>query len=368
MSEEGRVLTMEEKQAIMSGKPATETPHEEKTTETAPKEEAPKKDEGVSKGVKEGASEGVEKEDDVVFDITSFNKKFEKEFESEDALKALFEKADKYESTKTSYDETLQKMTEYENLVEKLDPMSNFLNEDEYKRQQFLMKNKDGMNDDAVKALSVLSPSKVNEMSDKDALKTQLMVDKGLSAMKAEAYLLNKYGIEEFGDEDIDIGVQATIDVDVHDAKKNLSSLYDGIDIPTKTDYATARTQLKDSWNEPLMEIVKGIDKIQVAEGLSDFVVTEKMKEGLVESTMQWLMSKQIKPSEDAAANIVGQIKDRIVLDNIDKVIKSAEADITEKVKAEMRKDIHNDKPLNESSRATETNLDNDAKMSKLLS
>ena len=367
--EDGRKLSPEQKEAVMRGDlkgagiEVEEQPKE--TVKEAVKEE-------VKEEVKEVVKEEVKKEEvkeevEVPqFDLALVNKRFEREIESEDALKTLFEKADKYDDTKSSYDETLQKMTEYQNLAEKLDPMSNFLNEDEYIRQQFLKKNIDTLGEDAVKALSVLSPSKIKEMSDIDALKTQLMVDIGLNSAEADAYLLKKYDVDDFSSEDLDVGVKATMKVDVKTAKDGLNKLYDGIEIPTKTDYEAARTQLKESWDNPLNELVKGIDKIQIAEGL-DFSVTDEMKEGLKESSLSWLMSKQVKPSEEAAANLVGQIKDQIVLKNIDKVVKSITADLKEQMKAGERTEYHNDTPLNDSSRTTDQTEDNDSKMSKLL-
>jgi hypothetical protein len=363
MSDEGRVMSPEEKEAAMRG-----------DLKGAGMEEAKQATETVKEEVKEVVKEEVKtevktevKEEAPQFDLASFNKRFKREIESEDAFETLFEKADKYDDTKSSYDDTLQKMTEYKTLAEQLDPMSNFLNEDEYKRQQFLKSNIDSLGEEAIQVLSTLNPSKVKEMGDVDALKTQLMVDIGLNGVEADAYLLQKYNVEGFDSEDLDIGVKATMKVDGKAAKDSLGKLYDGIDVPTKTDYETARTELKQSWDTPLDELVKGIDNIQIAEGL-DFSVTDEMKQGVKDSSLAWLMSKQVKPSEEAAASLVGQIKDQIVLKNIDKIVKSITADLTEKLKSDTRGEIHNDKPLNESSRTKEgTDDNNDSKMSKLM-
>jgi len=355
--EGGTTLTQEEKNAVMQGIPLSEF---RKTAST-------KSDTAVE--TKNDAENDVESEaakvDDTPIDLSVF-KKFGKEIESEDALKSLFEKADKYDETRVSHEDAIKRLDEYKNLSEKLDPMSNFLNEDEYKRQQLLIKRKDELSDDAIKALSVLTPSKVKELSDQDALKTQLMIDKGLSEKKAELYLLNKYGIEDFS-EGIDEGIKTAIEVDAIDARRNVAKVYDGIEIPTKVDYETARVQLKESWERPIPELIKSIDKIQIAEGL-DFVVTDEMKAGLAESTMNWVMSKQMKPSEAAGAEIIGMVKDQLILKNIDKLAKSIVADTEEKMKAANRAAVHNDRPLNEGNRTTvDSDLDNDAKMSKMF-
>jgi hypothetical protein len=365
MSEEGRLLSQAEKEALMrgdlkeAGLDTEEQSKEEKQEEETQEDKKEEKQEGSTE-----KKEEEKREEPPEFNLSAFNKKFEKEIEDEESLKSLFEKAEKYDATKTSYDEQAQKLLEYQNIAEKLDPMSNFLNEDEYKRQQLLIKDGGKFNEDAIKALSVLTPSKVKELSDVDALKTQLMIDKGVTGKEAEAYLSSKY--EGFNSEDIGEDVAAVMKVDAVDARRDVSKLYDGIDIPTKTDYEAARTQLKESWNEPIPALVKSIDKIQVAEGL-DFVVTDEMKKGLEESTLSWVMSKQIKPSEEAGALITGHLKDQIIINNMDQFVKSIMSDLEEKFKEGERARTHNDKSLNDDTRSDHTEEDNDAKMSRLL-
>lgn len=356
---EGRVLSAEEKQALIGGSPL-----EEKTDDN--KEKVEQKVEDKTDVKTDESEKETEKEVGSDFSLDAFNKKFGKEIENEDYFESLFEKAEKYDETKSSYDETVQKLSEYQTLSEKLDPMSNFKSEDEYKRQQLLIKKGDELSEDAIKALSVLNPSKVKEMSDVDALKTQLMIEKGVTSKEAEAVLLHKYGLDELNMEDADSGLQAVMKVDAIDARNSVSDLYTGIEIPTKVDYEASRVELKQSWENPVSEIVKSIDKIQLAEGI-DFVVTDEMKQGLEESTLAWVMSKQIKPSDDSGAAIIGQLKDQIILNNLDNVVKSISTDLTEKIKAETRSTIHNDKPLDESTRTTDSTDDNDSKMSKLL-
>jgi len=342
-------LTQEERMAIILGK-ATPPPKEEPAPE--------KTDEGLN----EGASEGIKEPE---FDFGVFEKKFGRKIEKEDDLKTLFEKADKHEELKKSYSETVEKLNEYKGLAEKLDPLANFLNEDEYKRQQLLIQKQGKLSEDAVKSLSVLTPNKVKELSDVEALKIDLMIAKDLTSKEAEDYLLNKYGIEDFGD-DMEERTKTVIKVDAKDARKEVLKLYEGISVPTKTDYEAARTQLKQSWERTIPEIVKSIDKIQIAEGI-DFVVTDDMKKGMDAYVESLVLSKQIKPSEAAGAEILGHLKDEILIRNIGNVVKSMENDLREKIKAETRAYLHNDKPLDEGNRGTETQLDNDAKVRKLL-
>lgn len=359
MSEERKIVSEEEKRNILLGQPRQEAPKEEVKEEI--KEEIKDETKETKTDVKDETKTEVSE-----FDYSFFKTKFEREIESEDALKSLFEKADKYEETNKSFGELSQKLDEYKNIADKFDPMKNFLNEDEYKRQQLLIRDGDKLGEDAIKALSVLTPARVKELSDVDALKTQLMIDKGITSKEAEIFLSSKYGVDGFSADDIDDSVKTVMKVDAIDARRNVEKLYEGIDVPTKTDYEAAREQLKDSWKEPIPELVKGIDKIQIAEGL-DFIVTDDMKEGLAENALSFVMSKQMKPSEEVGASIVGQLKDSIILNNMDKVVKSIRADLAEEFKAETRKTIHNDKPLDDSTRSEHTVEDNDAKMNRIM-
>ena len=351
MENERKILTEEEKRAMLGFTPP---PQEEKQVE-----------EQAESGINPPPNTEV-KTETIDLDLSIFDKKFGRKIESEDTLKSLFEKADKYEEVETSKRDLEQKLTEYQNLAERLDPMSNFLNEDEYVRQQFLKKNKDKFEEDVVKALSTLSPSKVKNLSNEEALKTALMVENGLTGEEAEAYLFKKYDVESFDFNDMDLGLKAQIKVDVKNAKERLAKLYDGIDIPQKVDWETARTQVKQSWEKPLDEIVKGIKTIKLDEEI-DFVVTDEMKAGLYDSVLSELVAKQTKPSKEVGEQLYAALQDKIVLSNMDKVIKSMKADIYEKAKEQLRKEVHNDKPLNESSRTGSESEDNDSKVLRLL-
>ena len=375
MSEEKRVLSNDEKMEMMNkqlGKTPVQKVEKKEEAPVEKPQEKPKEEipESKPEEVPEKVEKVEEKQEEVKFDIELFNKtigkELGKEFESDDAIKALFEKSEKYDGLKSEFDDTLQKLGEYKNLSEQLDPMANFANEDEYVRQQFLIKNKDKLDDGVIKALSTLSPSKVKDLSSEDALKLDLMVNSGLSSEEASAYLLKKYDIEDFNSEDLDVATKASIKVDVKNSKESLGKLYDGIKVPERTDYETARTQLRESWESPLTEIVKGIDKIEVAEGLS-FVVTDDMKEGLDKEMMSLVMSGQLKPSEEAGAVIAGKIREKLLLNNIDKVVKSIEADVAERLNQENNKKYHNDKPFRDESRQSDGELDNDSKMQRLL-
>lgn len=352
--EEGRkILSADEKAALFGFK------QPEKTADVV---------EPADEKIKQKAEE-IEKappKEEVNLDFSVFEKKFGRKIEKEEELRSLFENADKYVEVETSKKDLEQRLAEYQSLAEKLDPLSHFANEDEYVRQQFLKKNKDKFDGDVINTLSTLSPSKIKNLPESEALKLSLMIEDGLTREEADAYLSKKYGTDSFDFEDMDLGVKAEIKVDAKNARAKLAKLYDGIDIPQKVDYETARKQVKESWEKPLDEIVKSIKTIKLDEGI-DFVVTDEMKEGLFEGTLSELMAKQVKPSTEIGKQVYADLQDKIVLKNMDKVVKSMKADIYEQVKEELRKQVHNDKPLNESSRTGSAEESNDDKVRRLL-
>lgn len=354
--EDGRVLSNEEKAALFSFQ---QPPKEVEKTEDKPIEKVSQEGQQTEKSANIVT-------DEVNLDFSVFEKKFGRKIEKEEELKSLFENADKYVEVETSNKDLAQKLAEYQSLAERLDPLSNFLNEDEYVRQQFLKKSKDKFDGDVINALSTLSPSKIKNLPESEALKLSLMVEDGLTREEADAYLLKKYGTDSFDLEEMDLGVRAEIKVDAKSARAKLAKLYDGIDIPQKIDYETARKQVKESWEKPLDEIVKSIKTIKLDEGI-DFVVTDDMKEGLFDGTLSELMAKQVKPSKEIGARLYAELQDKIVLSNMSKVVKSMKADLYEQVKEELRKQVHNDKPLNESSRTGDASESNDDKVMRIL-
>lgn len=182
-------VSNEEKMAKLKEHPVKEEQVVEQATETTTESTTETQTETQKEEVKETQTETqketqAEETEAVEFDLSTFNKTFGKEYENVDALNTLFEKADGFDKTKSDYESTKQQLDEYKSLAEQLDPMSYFASEDEYIRQQFLKNNELG--EDAVKALSVLSPSRVNEMDGVDALKVNLMVNEGLTGEEAK--------------------------------------------------------------------------------------------------------------------------------------------------------------------------------------
>lgn len=365
MSEEGRKLSADEKEALMRGD--LEAAGMEKEP---PKEEVVEKTEDVKEEKTEEKTEekAEEKVEEVAFDFSALGKKFEREINDEESLKSLFEKADKYESTTKDFEETKQKLTDYQKRIEKINPLAHFKNEDEYKRQQLLIKKGDDLGVDAMKELSVLNPSKVSELSDVAALKLQLMVDKSVTAEEADAYLQRKYDVTDFMDEDIEAGVKSAIKIDAIDARRQVSDLYSDIDIPEQKDFETSRQELQSAWDTPLQELKKGINELKITEDVG-IALTESMLGSIdIDGTLKELVANGVEPSEAALGAIAGEWRKELLSNNIEHVLKAATNKAVEQNDEKWRAKIHNDKPLDNGSREeSKTDEDNDSKMSRIL-
>lgn len=323
--------------------PVPETPVPETPVPEAPIPEAPVPEAPVSETPVPEAGN---------FDIASFNKAFESEYENEDSIKTLLSNGSKYGELETELNGRNDTIAELTDVIDRAgDPMDHFANEDEYIRQQFLINNKDKYDERSLNYLTNLSPSKIDQLDNWDALRYQLLLEGDtLEGNEAgvDELLRDQYGIEE-GDS-LSEASQLTrnkIALDSKKAKTSLKELYKDINIPEKIDWESQKTAIKESWDSPLKAIVSGIDEIQVAEGVS-LSIDESMKEGLFDSTLNGLVSKQVAVSEDAAANISGQIRSRLLEKNMDKVVQVIQADAEEKAKEKYRKMVHNDSPLNE--------------------
>lgn len=354
--QETKTLSMEEKMAAFSVITGQEEPDVEQ-----------KPNDGASEGVNEGVNDAVKEEVKTPeFDVSLFNKTFGKEFEKIDDIKSIFDKVEKGDELQKSYEETAQQLAEYKRLSEQLDPLAHFVNKDEYIRQQFLKLNGDKLGETSIKVLSALSPSKIKDMDVVDALRTDLIVNKGLDAEEADAVLARKYDSEDLTSDDLDKATKGQLKIDVIEAKQRLTDLYKDIKVPEKTDWETTRQQLKDSWTSPTKELVNGIDKIEIEEGV--FVAVDaETKDGMVEEYLSSMVTNGIKPSETAMAKMASEIRDRLLIKNIDRVIQTVRNDQREKDKAEFRAEVHNDKPLKTETKLTESEEDNNAKIMRLF-
>lgn len=337
----GRVVGEEEKQQIIQDvEKVVQTP----TAEKIPEKIEPKKPELDWLG--------------------EINREFSKEFKTKDEIKSFFDKVGEYDTLKVQHDEVSTKLEEYRKAVGKFNPLDYFDSEDEFVRQQFIKQNKGKLGEEALTALSSLSPERLKKLDNKSTLVTDMIVNDGLTREEAEAYYNKKYDIDE--DTDVDPATRATIKKDVKVAQERLSKMYEGIELPKQVDFEADLAQRKESWKTPLAELVKGIEKVPILPEF-DFVVEPEMKDGLIEKILSELLSSGVPLSKEALKNAAGRANDLLVLENMDKVAESMYNDLKEKVKAEVRAEVHNDKPLNNQTRPGSPTLSNDEKILRSL-
>lgn len=329
-------------------------------------EEVEEKVEEKEEKVEEQSAQNETKEETTVetpeFSFDSFKgyakEKFEKDIDSEDTLKSYLDKASEYDTLKTSVEELEQRKLELENLAKKVDGRSWFANDDEFVRQQFLKNSEGKFSESALGVLSNLSPEKVKKLSPIEAIKAQRMVDyPDMEKHEVEELVKSELGVEDFEQEEWDTLPKAKMKKLASDAKKSLSKLYDGIEIPKAVDYAESREGLKQTWNEPIKATIDGITKLELSENLA-FDLTSEMKEGLESEIMNEILVSQAKPTEETLAEVSGRIRSKLLERNMDSVLKVVENTIEERIKAEYQKKVHNTSDLNESKRTDSTSDD----------
>ena len=283
-------------------------------------------------------------------DYESFNKKFGTELNAE-SFEEFINKG-------KSYGELEGKVSQYETdlaskddlLSKQFDPLEYFASEEDYLSQQVKKK----FPDKDPNVLVKITPSKVEAMSGWDALKNELLVNtpnlEGGEA-GADEMLRIKYGIEEdLPMEDWTRAQRNMVAQDSLKAKDSLKELNNDIKVPERVDYKSLQAQNKESWNQPLTDTINGIDEIKLTEDFS-FKLTPEMKQGLHEEFINEIASSNKRLSEDTLSEVAGELRSRMLERHLDKVISAVDARAEERVKAEYRKKVHNEQPLNTDTR-----------------
>lgn len=295
----------------------------------------------------------TEEKPELTFDLGSFNKKFSKEFASEDDILGTIEKATKYSELESKLAEITEKYAEMEEIAKKgTDPMKWFANSDEYIRQQFLLKKGSEFTPDAMNVLTKLTPSSIDKMNAWDALKTSMLIDGEFEGGEeaAKELLMDKYNVDGDNWDEFDTKTRNLIKLDAKQAKASLKSVFDGIELPREVNFEQSKQQLKDVWQSPLTEIVKGVDKIKIADGI-DFAVSDDMKSGILEEAMNEIISNRVSPSKDSGAELASTIREKILIRNLDKVLAHHRSVVESEVKAQYRAKIENNEPVNNGSK-----------------
>lgn len=289
------------------------------------------------------------------FDFDVFNKTFGGEYKDVDSIKGVFDKASKYEQVATEREQYSKRVAELEGLEAKVNPLNFFSSPDAYLREQFLLKNP-SLEPEVLRVVSDLTPGKIDGLDPLKALKVQMLVanpdidggEDGVAELIASKYGISADELVDF--ENLDRSVKNRIKLDAKTARVDLKKMYDGIDIPQTVDLGQMRTDIKTAWESPLKEIVKGIDKLRLADGY-DFTVTDEMKAGILEERLSKLSNNLVKPTQEMGEELSAKIKKELLVKNMDKIVQFIDKTSEEKWKAHFRADVHNTQPLNDQDR-----------------
>lgn len=314
---------------------------------------------GASEGISEGTNDGVNAPDPsntppvtepAKFTLEVFNQTFGTTFDKDDVLKDVISKGMKFSEVEKQIADLKAKNDELLAVANKsINPRSYFSSDDAYLREQLILKNKD--NAELVKHLTDLTPTKIQSLTDADALKYSIILDTpnldgGIAG--AEELLQEKYGYID--DPESMTRVQKNqLMLDAKQARARLNSLYEGITIPDATSWEGATQRVRDSWSKPAQDLVDGINELQLSDGLN-FVVDPSSKEGILEEVLAELSRNRVDLNEEALRNVAGIVRTRLVERNLDKIISHVSTTAAEKAKAELRAQVHNDTSLNNTS------------------
>lgn len=304
-------------------------------------------------------------------DVGEFSKAYGVNVDSEDGLKGLIEKGNKFDDVYAQLNDVIKKNEELSTLANrKVDPLDWFASEDEYVRNQFLKTKAKEFTPEAVEVVSKLSPAKVKSLSDWEALKIDMFVgnqDLEGGVAGVEEFLMDKFGIVDADPSDWDTKTINKVKVEAKAAKARLNDLFADIKLPERVDVADTRNALKEMWSSPVNEIVKGIDKLSLAEGV-DFVVTDEMKKGIEEEVLSELVLSGVKPSEEEGQKIAASIRTRLLERNLDNVVKFMRSSIEEQVKETYREKYGAKVPLSTGNKdSTSHDLSPDAVVDRIF-
>ena len=298
-----------------------------KRTGKMPKEGAPA----------EGATEGDGQTQKPTFDINSFNTFFEKDFKTEDDVRSLFEKLDKY----SDYDEKVTKLSEYEEsksaletrikeLEDAQDPLQWFPNEDVFKsvmlQKQFPEKDPN--------ILNKVITSDLTKVSDLDVLIDDVLLStpgfKG-DRERARAVLYKRYGIDaEDSPENWEQVTQDLILMDADSKRREFRELADKVEKPkvvTPEEKAAALAQqkadLKASWKEPISRMAQyEKEAITDAEGntIMEFDVPKEYRSG-IKDYLESMVDNGLSLNKENLQFAEYDIRKTMVYENLPKIL-----------------------------------------------
>lgn len=280
--------------------------------------------------------------------IEILNKELGTQFGEPSEIKAIFEKANTLETEVKTWQEKYKELEE--SVSEAQNPLSYFIDENEYKRQQ-LLKTKPDLNPSEVNNLFTTN---LNDLSPEDLMVMNVML-KNPEVNKEEAL----DHIRKTYDYDPDDKIPASLKIASKDAKKELSELKTSVELPKKVDFETMRKEKIAEQDKLLNKNKSDLEPIvnKLAESMSDLELFDGFKYQIEPEARAEAPSEMLGFLLDSGAKIddntekyLGLARDRFMTDYFVKNHKRImEAYATQKVAekdAEWRQKVDNPKSI----------------------
>lgn len=317
----------------------------------APKPDAPKPD--------------APKPDAPEFNLEAFNKTFETNFEDTETIKKKLTGLEDYEEVRNFYEEYKEAPDKIKDLSEQLestkslvDPMSHFASKEEYVRQQIIKKHPEY--DPSIVTRAVLTDA--DKLSPEDAIKMQMLLedsdifsndDEVLGVLEHEFNFSKESGVDEMETQD-----KVRFLKKAKEARKFLSSLKEGIEVPDAKNIAEDRQKQYDEslskWKPALKDFENKIDPPKIsyennegkeAEFVFDFDEDFKkalstIKEKAIEFAAR--SGKDPEKADEFAAELADRAKETFIANNLQKISEAFMNHRISEMSEEQIRELHN--------------------------
>jgi len=301
------------------------------------------------------------------FDFKSFNERFGTEFTDEENIKSSLSRLaelgdydslkEKFAKGETSLAELQAKYEEAKNL---LNPRTHFANEEEFRRQQILLKHGQDINPSM---LNKIVGADFSQMSDLDMLVMGKKVgnpnlqggDQDIREM-----IYRQLGVEEDSSE-WTVATKNIVSEAANSVRKELTKLKD-VEVPEAVDFekqradaATAITAKKEEltgqWTEVATGLIKGFNEFSLkndGEVYFTYQVDEGFKKEATDYVVGYLVDNAIEPTKENLREAQSYVEDLFWRKKGNDIMRAYGEDVKAKITGENQKENDNPKPPNE--------------------
>lgn len=339
-------------------------PQEQETEQSTAETETESVEESQTTEETEKESGETKEEEEPAFDVQAINKFFEKDFKDEDEVRALFDRGEKT----ADYDEKVNKLSEYESILqekdkqieqlkESLNPLSYFTDENAYKAEMI----KKQMPDKDPVLIEKVIKSDLSKTKDFDILVDEYLMDNPSftgDRTRAANVLMDEYGID--AEEDAEEWSQVTKDkimVSANKARNRFTGLADEVEMPEVVSPEERQAQaeqqaaeLKQSWEKPLDRLSNYEQEVitdDEGNKLFDFTVPDDFKSQVRDYTEALVTEGQIPLNEDTQKFVEATIRKEMIYQNLPKILKVYRSDLESQWQQQKDKEEANTTPPN---------------------